>query len=49
MRSYNFPLHNNPVDVSEEFIKLENDYFFATKLTGFDADTAEGTLEWRTA
>ena len=47
MRSYNSKLHNDPVDVSEEFVKLENDYFFATKLTGFDTDAAEGILEWR--
>ena len=37
----------DPVDVSQEFDKLENDYFVAARIVSFDAATGSGTLEWK--
>jgi alpha-D-xyloside xylohydrolase len=37
----------DPVDVSQEFDKLENDYFVAARVVNFDAATGSGTLEWK--
>lgn len=47
MRDYNVRLMNGPVDVSEEFGKLENAYFIASRMTGFEEKTCAGTLEWK--
>lgn len=34
------------VDISEDFRKLENVYFIADRVIGFDPATGRGTLEW---
>jgi alpha-D-xyloside xylohydrolase len=36
-----------PIDVSQEFTKIENNYFAGNRVTSFDAATGAGTLEWR--
>jgi alpha-D-xyloside xylohydrolase len=36
----------DPVDVSRDFEKLEQIFFVGNKVTGYDAATGEGTLEW---
>jgi alpha-D-xyloside xylohydrolase len=37
---------NNPVDVSEDFHQLENEYFIAGAVKAFDLKKNEGLLEW---
>jgi alpha-D-xyloside xylohydrolase len=36
----------DPVDVSQDFQKLENAYFVASRATRFDPATGSGTLQW---
>ena len=36
----------DPVDVSKEFYKIENDYFVGARVLSFDAKTGAGTLQW---
>jgi alpha-D-xyloside xylohydrolase len=40
------PVLGDPVDVSQEFQKLEQTYFVASRVTGFDPATGRGTLQW---
>jgi alpha-D-xyloside xylohydrolase len=37
---------NDPVDVSQEFQKMEPVYFVGSKVAGFDAATGRGSLQW---
>ena len=37
---------NNPVDVSQDFHQLENDYFIPGGVKEFDIKTGSGSLEW---
>src|SRR5687767_3627384 len=36
----------DPVDVSQDFQKMENVYFIGSKVTAFDSATGQGTLQW---
>ena len=36
----------DPVDVSQDFQKMENIYFVGSKVTSFDRSTGQGTLQW---
>src|SRR5688572_26770995 len=36
----------DPVDVSQDFQKMENIYFIGSKVTSFDTSTGQGTLQW---
>jgi alpha-D-xyloside xylohydrolase len=36
----------DPMDVSQDFHKMENVYFIGNKVTSFDAASGQGTLEW---
>jgi alpha-D-xyloside xylohydrolase len=40
------PLLGDPIDVSDEFHRLDQLYFFGARLTRFDAATGRGTLQW---
>jgi hypothetical protein len=37
----------DPVDVSQDFQKMENIYFIGSKVTSFDAFTGQGTLQYK--
>ncbi len=39
-------LLNEPLDISEDFFKLENEYFIAGPVLDFDAQKAEGRIQW---
>ncbi|HWB25511.1 MAG TPA: TIM-barrel domain-containing protein [Chitinophagaceae bacterium] len=39
-------LLNTPIDVSDDFYTLENDYYLAGAVTTFNAEKGEGTIEW---
>lgn len=41
------PILGEPVDMSKDFRDLQNTYFFADKLTTFDASSGTGTIEWK--
>jgi alpha-D-xyloside xylohydrolase len=36
----------DPVDVSQDFQKMENVYFVGSRVTSFDSSTGQGTLQW---
>ena len=36
----------DPVDVSQDFQKMENVYFVGSRVTSFDTATGQGTLQW---
>ena len=36
----------DPVDVSQDFQRMENVYFVGSRVTSFDASTGQGTLQW---
>ena len=36
----------DPVDVSQDFQKLENVYFVGSRVASFDTSTGQGTLQW---
>ena len=36
----------DPVDVGQDFQKMENVYFIGSKVTSFDTATGQGTLQW---
>lgn len=36
----------DPVDVGQDFQKMENVYFIGSRVTAFDAATGQGTLQW---
>ncbi len=36
----------DPVDVSQDFQRLENVYFIGSRVTSFDTSTGQGTLQW---
>ena len=36
----------DPVDISQDFQKMENVYFIGSRLTSFDTSTGQGTLQW---
>jgi alpha-D-xyloside xylohydrolase len=36
----------DPVDISNDFQRLENVYFIGSRLTSFDTSTGQGTLQW---
>src|SRR5437868_8093395 len=36
----------DPVDVSQDFQKMENVYFVGSRVTSFDTSTGQGTLQW---
>lgn len=36
----------DPVDVSQDFQKLENVYFVASRVNSFDTSTGQGSLQW---
>ncbi len=36
----------DPVDVSQDFQKMENIYFIGSKVLDFNSETGQGTLEW---
>jgi alpha-D-xyloside xylohydrolase len=36
----------DPVDVGQDFQKLENVYFIGSRVTSFDTATGQGTLQW---
>lgn len=37
---------NHPIDISEDFQKLENEYFIPAMLSHFDREKAQGKVEW---
>ncbi len=39
-------LLGDPVDVSQDFQRMENVYFVGSRVTSFDASTGQGTLQW---
>lgn len=47
MREHDFPILNNPIDVSKEFAKLENIYFNSTRILNFNPVEAAGSIEWK--
>ena len=47
MGEYRVVFQNQPVDVSEEFSKLENHFFIAEKVESFDARSASGRIWWK--
>lgn len=47
MREYETSLQNQPVDVSEEFVRHDSHFFIATRLSGFDSEAASGEILWR--
>ena len=40
-------LLNQPMDVSQDFADISNNYFFADSLASFDATTATGRIMWK--
>jgi alpha-D-xyloside xylohydrolase len=40
------PVLNDPVDVSQDFQRMENVYFVGSKVTDFNPATGLGTLQW---
>jgi len=40
-------LLGDPVDISQDFIKLENTYFLSNRVLAFDSTTGIGTLDWK--
>ena len=36
----------DPVDVSQDFQKMENVYFVGSRVTSFDTSTGQGMLQW---
>lgn len=46
MRNYDFPYLNQTPDVSADFAREENAFFVASRVGGFDADSASGTIDW---
>ena len=36
----------DPVDISQDFQKMENVYFIGSRVTSFDTSTGLGTLQW---
>src|SRR5215212_9021367 len=36
----------DPVDVSQDFQRMENVYFVGSRVTSFDTTTGQGTLQW---
>ena len=47
MRDLKFSTLNHPLDVSEDFSRLENTWFIANRALEFDAATCAGQLEWK--
>ncbi len=47
MRDYSLRLLNAPVDVSGDFLKMENEYFLAWNAASFDPETGAGELVWK--
>jgi alpha-D-xyloside xylohydrolase len=47
MKEYEAAFQNQPVDVSEEFVKQQNHFFVGTEVKEFDPDTASGEILWR--
>src|SRR5215208_5653562 len=39
-------LLGDPVDVSQDFQRMENVYFIGSRVTSFDTSTGQGTLQW---
>ena len=37
---------NDPMDVSQDFQRMENVYFVGSKVADFDSTTGQGTLQW---
>lgn len=42
----NTALLNDPIDISDDFFMLDNEYYIAGKVTAFDSQTAEGDIKW---
>ncbi len=40
------PVFGDPLDVSQEFKRLDPTYFVASRATTFDPATGQGTLRW---
>ena len=40
-------LLGDPVDISQDFSKIENTYFLSNRVLAFDPATGNGTLEWK--
>ncbi|PYT02170.1 MAG: hypothetical protein DMF60_22115, partial [Acidobacteria bacterium] len=40
-------LLGDPIDISQNFSKLENTYFLSNRVLAFDPATGIGTLEWK--
>src|SRR5262249_38674625 len=36
----------DPADVSQDFQRMENVYFVGSRVTSFDTNTGQGTLQW---
>src|SRR6185312_16456908 len=36
----------DPADVSQDFQRMENVYFIGSRVTSFDTNTGNGTLQW---
>lgn len=49
MRTFTPALLNQPLDASQEFVRLENTFFLAKRLAEYDPDTGQGLLEWTRA
>lgn len=39
-------LLNNPIDISDDFHKLENEYFIPSSVKSFDIESGKGKVEW---
>src|SRR4029434_1864760 len=44
--SFQAQVLGDPVDVSQDFQKMENVYFIGSRLASFDAVTGQGRLQW---
>jgi hypothetical protein len=36
----------DPVDISQDFQRMENVYFIGSRVASFDTSTGQGTLQW---
>ena len=37
---------NHPLDITDDFYELENEYFVSGEVKAFDAKKGEGTIQW---
>jgi alpha-D-xyloside xylohydrolase len=47
MRQFANTAQNQPIDMSEEFVKQENHFFIGSKIEEFDRISASGKIRWK--